>query len=382
MQLDKLRGSGSTPSRRRFWDSVADVVLSLQKLKGHNTSVNEHPGSGTIIQADIRTGTTYGVVGACCIDGSCSLRTRTDCEGSGGNYLGDGTTCEDVDCTHGACCHPDGTCTIETPETCTDFYLGDGTTCEGVDCTHTGACCHPDNTCSITSEDGCEGSYQGDGTTCEGVDCSHMGACCHGGECTIETSDVCTLIGGVYEGDGTTCEGIDCTLPACCPGAFEAFDLSGRKFKTLTVTTTGNQDAFIGAIEQVTIWSSVRTVDACTGDCSCSGSGTEDTTPPGGPTVHCDITASGCTPDCPDGLCRWPDGTSGCGWVGDGSEGCSGPFGTSNMSACCSGLIPDCCPAESILGPTAKQLIYSCSVVPCGTVNVTVTEILSDECAP
>jgi len=171
MQLKKFSGGGSTPARRRFWDDLRDAIQSASKLSGHNIAVSEQYGSGTVVEAQIRTGTTYGVTGACCIDGSCSLRTRTDCEGSGGNYLGDGTTCEDVDCTHGACCHPDGSCTIETSETCTDAYQGDGTTCEGVDCTHTGACCHPDGTCSIEISGRCDGDYQGDGTTCDPNPC-------------------------------------------------------------------------------------------------------------------------------------------------------------------------------------------------------------------
>src|SRR5215469_5170840 len=226
-------GRGTSPSRRRFWNKALEVVQSLRKIPGKNITVDEHSGRGSVINLAFSRGQNrFGqppppppILGACCFEGDCSITTAEACEGT----FYPNQTCDDIDCTHGACCHPDGTCTIETPETCTDFYLGDGTTCEGVDCTHTGACCHPDNTCSITSEDGCEGSYQGDGTTCEGVDCSHMGACCHGGECTIETSDVCTLIGGVYEGDDTTCEGIDCTLPGCCPGALYAFDGSGRK---------------------------------------------------------------------------------------------------------------------------------------------------------
>ncbi len=49
MNLDKFTGSGSTPSRRAFWDNVADAVLSSQKLGGRNASVDEHEGQGTVI---------------------------------------------------------------------------------------------------------------------------------------------------------------------------------------------------------------------------------------------------------------------------------------------------------------------------------------------
>ncbi len=49
MNLDKFTGSGSTPSRREFWDKVAEAVLSLQKCEGRNASVDEHQGLGTVI---------------------------------------------------------------------------------------------------------------------------------------------------------------------------------------------------------------------------------------------------------------------------------------------------------------------------------------------
>ncbi len=49
MNLDKFTGSGSTPSRRAFWDKVTDAVLSSQKQEGRNVSVDEHQGLGTVI---------------------------------------------------------------------------------------------------------------------------------------------------------------------------------------------------------------------------------------------------------------------------------------------------------------------------------------------
>ncbi len=49
MNLDKFKGSGSTPSRRAFWDKVAESVLALQKREGSNASVDEHQGQGTVI---------------------------------------------------------------------------------------------------------------------------------------------------------------------------------------------------------------------------------------------------------------------------------------------------------------------------------------------
>lgn len=131
MQLDQIGASGTTPARQKFWDSVRDVVTSLQKKAGTNVSVLETPGQGTLINASWDRGT--GARGACCVDGECSITTAAACEEAGGNYLGDGTTCDGVDCTQGACCDGED-CTITTEEECTGTYQGDGTTCDPNPC--------------------------------------------------------------------------------------------------------------------------------------------------------------------------------------------------------------------------------------------------------
>ncbi|MHC4991907.1 MAG: hypothetical protein ACYTGC_13100, partial [Planctomycetota bacterium] len=78
-------------------------------------------------------------IGACCFpDTSCiDGISQADCEGQGGAYQGDGTTCDDVVCLAptGGCCQCDGEiqfCTIETEEDCAaldGLYLGNGTAC-------------------------------------------------------------------------------------------------------------------------------------------------------------------------------------------------------------------------------------------------------------
>ncbi len=60
MNLDKFTGSGSTPSRRRFWDKVTDAVLSSQKLEGRNVSVQERQGQGTVINFTDQTPSSSG----------------------------------------------------------------------------------------------------------------------------------------------------------------------------------------------------------------------------------------------------------------------------------------------------------------------------------
>lgn len=51
MKLEPFTKPGSTPSRRRFWHTARLAVLSARKLQGHNITVDEHEGAGTIINA-------------------------------------------------------------------------------------------------------------------------------------------------------------------------------------------------------------------------------------------------------------------------------------------------------------------------------------------
>lgn len=52
MNLEKFPGPGSTPARRRFWNSVSDIVISSQKRSGHNVTASEYIGYGTLIDID------------------------------------------------------------------------------------------------------------------------------------------------------------------------------------------------------------------------------------------------------------------------------------------------------------------------------------------
>ncbi len=153
MNLEPFTGPGSTPSRRRVWDKITQAVTSLQKLEGKNVSVDEHQGYGTVINVPRGRGPTGG--GACCIDGECSILSADDCASGGGNYLGDDTTCEDVDCTTGGCCFC-GDCGQLTEDGCVPFggqWHGYGTVCLGVcapdlyagDCLCDGCCVYYDD---------------------------------------------------------------------------------------------------------------------------------------------------------------------------------------------------------------------------------------------
>lgn len=48
--------------------------------------------------------------GACCVGSNCVMRTAAHCLAAGGFYQGDGTTCGDLTCVRGACCHSGGVC--------------------------------------------------------------------------------------------------------------------------------------------------------------------------------------------------------------------------------------------------------------------------------
>jgi len=80
--------------------------------------------------------------GACCINNVCvDNLTQSNCEGQGGHYYGDGSTCPQPDCPPpvltGACCI-DNTCfdnmTQADCERQGGHYYGDGSTCPQPDC--------------------------------------------------------------------------------------------------------------------------------------------------------------------------------------------------------------------------------------------------------
>lgn len=249
----------------------------------------------------------------------------------------------------------------------------------------TGACCLDDGTCEVVTLGQClldGGTYQGDGTTCDTT-----GACClPDSSCIITTEDCCNNAGGTYQGDSTVCDPNPCALPPCCPGAFTAFDGSGRKFLTQTITTSGNAqfDPPPGCTGNATVsWSSttVQTFDpdTCVETCTCTGSGTFNVpwvgagcTPCSGTmtAASCGGTANPCgaTPsiliDSSGSLCHWTVSTD-----------CTG--GPANIAFACF----SCSPTTSVDSATQETLTWNCTI---GTQFVMATAVytLSDECTP
>ena len=116
--------------------------------------------------------------GACCHnDGGnivCTAPvTLAACQAMSGVYKGDGSGCDPVNPCFGACCHPDGTCTMEFAANCVapGIYHGDGVACESVNCPQPGGCCTPDGYCymsSVVGGDCAPGDhYRGDNTNCD-----------------------------------------------------------------------------------------------------------------------------------------------------------------------------------------------------------------------
>ncbi|MCH7527258.1 MAG: hypothetical protein IID39_07465 [Planctomycetes bacterium] len=161
--------------------------------------------------------------GACCLDsGDCiDGVSAAQCAAQGGDYQGDGTDCESVNCVQ-ACCLPTGQCADVTVEFCiagSGVPQGAGSDCGSTDCPLTGACCLDSGDCidAVTSDECIAqgGAYQGDNTDCESTTCRQ--ACCLPEGCADVTVDFCTQSDGEPQGAGTECDSTNCfPIGACC----------------------------------------------------------------------------------------------------------------------------------------------------------------------
>jgi hypothetical protein len=159
-------------------------------------------------------------VGACCFDdGSCQDGFgQVACEGLGGVYQGDNSTCAATVCPQ-PCCFDDGTCGLETPTNCV-FLGGDpqgvGQACVDIECPV--ACCFPDGSCQDLTPTDCVA--MGGDPHPEGVVCALIvmpcpppdGACCLEDETCVEpvTEDECMGLNGIYQGDDSICADVNC----------------------------------------------------------------------------------------------------------------------------------------------------------------------------
>jgi hypothetical protein len=176
------------------------------------------PGTGPLLVIDCT------LTGACCApDGSCTITTTAACAAPN-VWHGEWTSCTPDPCPQplGACCAPDGSCTMTFQMSCAYEWLGYGSACSPNPCQQpAGACCHPDGGCSLTVEADCPPPdlWLGMGTSCEPNPCAQpLGACCHeDGTCALTAQADCQAP-NIWLGEGTSCEPDPCPQPAgaCC----------------------------------------------------------------------------------------------------------------------------------------------------------------------
>ena len=152
-----------------------DTSITVQGSAWQGYAINT-PSCNEIPESQGGGGGHPPVPGACCLpNGTCETVTPGQCLLDGGTFVGGScfpNPCGGPPPGTGACC-TDGECSITTEEDCGGTYQGDDTTCEDVDCTQ-GACCF-DETCSLyPNEASCTGDggdWQGEGSTCDEGTC-------------------------------------------------------------------------------------------------------------------------------------------------------------------------------------------------------------------
>jgi len=134
-------GKGIPRKLRPWLEQLRQLILSGQGASGRNTSIDVHPGKGTVYNAVNRC-CTGGEPGACCIDGVCSIvGSETECTDLGGTFQGVGTTCETSICVGccWACNSPNvsdfASCESSNVNNCHQFYPGDSE-CDDCETTH------------------------------------------------------------------------------------------------------------------------------------------------------------------------------------------------------------------------------------------------------
>lgn len=171
-----------------------------------------------------------GMGASCCHpDGSCTLETPADCEASGGIAGRVGSGCTPSPCP-GACCLDDGTCQEMPGATCAAMPLSTfipGVTCAAAVCSPlpVGACCLASG-CEDAPEDACHGAFwSGPGSSCATGACNPL-ACCIDLNCAEAPTAQCLVSGGTPQGPGSTCVTARCVEAEACCDASGCSDLA------------------------------------------------------------------------------------------------------------------------------------------------------------
>lgn len=208
---------------------VLATALASQASAQRGGQSDGRPGAG---QSDGGVAGAVAPVGRCCYDneGNCAILTFEQCDALDGVYMGDGSTCEEFDCSQlGRCCINNDfvvTCSHVTISECFSTpgaaYWQPGVDCSGTPCPPFGACCRTLNGntfCQITTASLCQafgGVYSGDNVDCSEVVCAPVGVCCTHTGCISATETECQTL-GVWLGENGNCEDCpDLTVGACC----------------------------------------------------------------------------------------------------------------------------------------------------------------------
>ncbi len=202
--------------------------------------------------SDCEDGSSQDPYGRCCINGSCSIKVKRDCELQGGLWGGANTTCANINggppCDLGACCNGDvdagGTCTNNVIRAnCSVANFNQGKQCgviqngiltcasePRVTCCYsnyngssTGTCLQnirqslcPSNSCDTSNGTLPKGTAVCDSSLCSDMD---IGKCCTSGTCAVKTRKCCVDGGGTFTLGGN-CDGSNpCNvtqLGRCC----------------------------------------------------------------------------------------------------------------------------------------------------------------------
>jgi hypothetical protein len=72
----------TTKVRRAFWDEVQEAVGTIQKLAGKNVTIDEYPGKGTVVNANLKAvSLTQPIIALSGINPNCCIP-----DGFGGSY--------------------------------------------------------------------------------------------------------------------------------------------------------------------------------------------------------------------------------------------------------------------------------------------------------
>ncbi len=175
----------------------------------------------------------------------------------------DGVACTGaIDCTlpTGACC-VGAVCSVETPLDCADLggdWLGEGTTCDPNPCTQ-GACCYNDTSCEELPQADCEangGTYQGNGTLCANVECPCVlecpaGALLEGEPCGDDTNGGCNMETPTFE--PIACGDVICGTTWAQGGTRDTdwYEITVTEPTRFTLTGVCEEALVIGMLEQI-----------------------------------------------------------------------------------------------------------------------------------